>query len=424
MCAAPTAGPNINEDVVYELMLYLERREQAAAAQVATCWTAPARRVLYRSITFHTWERAPESSEQRLVETLRDHAHLRAFVQQLTIHSAEDKKPITQLDWVDLFPPSSLRNFTYICRPRAAFNHELLKKDAIRTVSHLIATSPDTFPALKACFELPMMETLDLDLTKWSPRRDPGDRPAIEYRLQLDGAKVPNLKHLYIQVPYIRDDTVMVIIAAFAPQLHSLHIHVPPRQAHDFQVKAKAAWTEEFVGHIRRGTKLTRLVFSGFLELVQVPPLLNANGHAQALRINAALERLWHEPLRLRQHLQPFLDEVVQKSAVEHLCGVDGTYSEKLFHRLPRRIKMLEFYVEKSFECEGALLEMLGRVRKVRLGLRVVRFFASEEARTSFGVIEAACTENGVEFDFVPVVAPLYHPPSRPAMLWDEDHRD
>ncbi|KAI0696887.1 hypothetical protein C8T65DRAFT_663119 [Cerioporus squamosus] len=433
MCglAVPKACPKINDDVLSELMLYIGPKEQAIAARVASYWTGPAQRALYRSITFDTCEKAPDSSGQRLVRTLRSHPHLWALVRQLSIHSARDEERripgrsarpedrFSQLDWVALLPQGTLRNFTYICSPRDTLIHELLQKDAIRTISHLTANGPDTFPALKACFELPMLETLELDLSEWRPRRDPGDRPSFKYRLQLDGAKVPNLKHLYIHVPSYRNDVVMIIIAAFAAQLHSLHIHVPRRQSLDFNVNAKAAWTEEFLEHIRRARRLTRLVFSGFLQMVPHPFSRMVGYDPQ---IDAVLESRIFEPLRQKRHLHPFLDEVAQQSAVEHLCCTDGSYTDELFQKLPRRVKLLEFYVEESFECEGALLDLLRRrvgKGKDGRGLRMVRFFACEERRTLFKAIEEACEESGIAFEFFPVVPPLHHPPTRPAILWD-----
>ncbi|RPD54495.1 hypothetical protein L226DRAFT_616897 [Lentinus tigrinus ALCF2SS1-7] len=409
------ARRHINEDIVFELVLYLEAKEQAAAARVAHLWTLPAQKSLYRSITYHTSDKAPHSSGQRLVKTLRSHPDLRALVRLITIHSTDADLP--QLDWVDLFTNDTIRKFTYICRPRTVFAPVLLQKDAIRRIPHLTLNGPMWPDSLKTCFELPMVETLELELNERNLQRNPS---FLERVLKLDAFKVPNLKHLYLHARYVSDSVVSVIVAAFAAQLHSLHVHASLGQELNFKRDPKAEWAQEFVGHVRRGKKLTRVVFSGFNPSGALPLLEPFRQPWNDAWVAAALEQKIFGPLRRKEHLYPFLDAIAQQSAVEHLCCIDGSYTEELFHKLSRKIKVLEFYFdEETFDCEGALLELLGRVGRDGLGLRMVRFFACEERRTLLEVIDAACKKNGITFQFVPAIPPLHQLPSRPPIIQD-----
>ncbi|KAI0713159.1 hypothetical protein C8T65DRAFT_645731 [Cerioporus squamosus] len=370
-----SAALQLNEDILHEVMLYAGPQEQTAAARVARLWTPPAQKALYRTITLrvHSMHGTFESPGQRLVETLRRHTHLRDLVRQICIHSSISGAP---LDWADMFPENSLRNFTYI-------------------VPHLTANGPMDVAGLQACFELPVMETLELDLSDWESRPNPIPQRLV-LDVKLDASRAPSLKHLYIHVRRIREPVVNSILTAFARQLRSLHIHVSPGTELEFPTGSVGSWAEEFVRHVRRGENLTRVVFSG-------------SPKPFALRAKSKMQRL-----------QPFLNEVALGSAVEHLGCIEGLYTEELFRKLPHTVRVLEFYVDgNTFACEGALLDLLGRVGEDGLFLRRVTFFASEERRALFGAIERACRENAVEFVFFPVVPPLNNPPTRPPITWD-----
>ncbi|TFK86924.1 hypothetical protein K466DRAFT_663385 [Polyporus arcularius HHB13444] len=405
----------INEDILHELMLYMGPVQYATAALVARRWTPPAQKALYRSITFRVYgESELESPGPQLVETLKRHSHLRALVRQISIHASTSQ----ELDWMDMFPEESLRNFTYICWPRNAFSPALLQKDAIRTVPHLTAHGPMDAAGLQACFELPLMETLELDLSDWD-LRIASSRPPMRMVLPtldvtVDASRARNLEHLYVHIQCICQPIVIAILAALAHQLRSLHIHVSPGAKLD----SRGSWAKEFIGHVRRGANLTRVVFSGFPESHAA---FSARNIAQQTHpySQAALSARWQQWERTQQ-VQPFLNVIAQQSALEHLGCIDGLYTEELFRTLPHTMRALDFYVdEETFGCEGALLDLLGRVEKDGLFLRRVTFFAAEERRTLFGAIEAACKENGVDFVFFPVVTPLNNPPTRPPIAWD-----
>ncbi|RDX50592.1 hypothetical protein OH76DRAFT_1402653 [Lentinus brumalis] len=346
--------------------------EYAAAALVARRWTPTAQKALYRSITFQVYGDL-ESPGQQLVETLKRHPHLRGLVRQISIHASTPQ----ELDWMDLFPENSLQNFTY----SGAFSPALIQKDAIRTVSHLTTHGPMDAAGLQACFELPLMETLELDLTDWDPRMASG--------VTVDASRARNLKHLYIHIQCICQPIVNAMLAGLAHQLRSLHIHVSPCAKLD---STEGNWAEDFVGHVHRGANLSRVVFSGFPE-----------SHA-AFSVRNMAEQT--------QRVQPFLNGIAQQSALDHLGCIGGLYTEELFRTLPHTVKALEFYVDEEtlFGCEGALLDLLGRIKEDGLSLRRVSFFAAKERRTWFEAIEAVCKENGVEFVFFPVVTPLQLP--------------
>ncbi|RPD64697.1 hypothetical protein L226DRAFT_37626 [Lentinus tigrinus ALCF2SS1-7] len=416
MFANPPGAVQVNEDVLHELLLYVGPKEHVAAALVSRLWTLPAQKALYRSIVFHTWNSAPQSSGQRLIEALRNHSHLRALVRQICIHASpagEDQA----LDWVDMFPPNSLRNLTYICWPRNAFDIALLKRDVVRTVPHLTASGPMTADGLRACFDLPLMETLELDLSEWETN------VRIQSRLSLDASKAPRLKHLYMNVTYFHEPIVNLVLAAFAPQLHSLHIHVSPGKKLTYMIEStQAKWAKDFTAHVCRGQNLTRVVFSGFPNLQTFVILDPASMDPELLAgpTSGSLAGIVSRSGSTQNKLQPFLNELAQRSVVEHLGCIEGLYTEELFQKLPRTMRVLEFYIEEeTYPCEGALLDLLGRVQRDGLSLRRVRVFAPEERRDVFRAIEAACKENGVEFEFFPVLPPLHNPPTRPAIVWD-----
>ena len=405
---ANSGGAPLNQDVLHEMLLYVGRKEQAAAARVARLWTLPAQQALYRSITFHTWNTTSQPSGQGLVQTLKDSSYLRALVRQICIHASKGE-PYT-FDWVDMFPPNSLRNVTYICWPREVFHPELLTKVSIRTVPHLTASGPADVEGLRACFQLPLMETLELDLSEWLVERY-GNRLVDLSKLGLDAAKAPKLKHLYIHVHRVREAVVNCVLAVFAPQLRSLHIHFSPRTKVERLTSSEAKWASDFIRYVRRGRNLTQVVFSGLPAVKTAYLGQTETNHAQ------------FGPLE-------FLDQILsplgstgpqrQQSVIEHLGCMEGLYTEKLFQTLPHNVKALEFYVdEETYAYEGALLDLLGRVKRDGLFLHRLRFFAPEERRALFGAIEAACGENEVGFEFVPVLPPLHNPPTRPAIVWD-----
>ncbi len=384
-----STAPRINKDILHELMLYMGRVEYAAAALVARRWTRPAQKALYRSITFRFYGKL-ESPGQQLVETLKRYSHLRGLVRQISIQAAST---FHELNWMDIFLENSLQNFTYIYCSRGAFSPALLQKDAIHTVPHLTLYGPMDGARLQACFELPLMHTLELYLCGWDPK--------MASTLTVDASRALDLKHLFVHVECICAPIVNSILAALAHQLRSLHIHVSPGAKLD----SKGSWVEDFLGHIRRGANLTRVAVSGFPE----------SHAALATRDMATLMEVSdHPPKERPQRVQPFLNINPQQSALEHLGCVEGLYTEELFRTLPRTMRALEFYADdESFECESALLNVLGRIEEDRLSLRRVTFFAAEKRRALFGAIEAACKENGVLFVFFPVVDSSKNPPTR-----------
>ncbi|RPD64679.1 hypothetical protein L226DRAFT_556489 [Lentinus tigrinus ALCF2SS1-7] len=413
MFANPPGAVQVNEDVLHELLLYAGPKEHAAAALVARLWTRPAQQALYRSIVFHTWHSAPQSSGQRLIEALRNNPHLRALVRQISIHASTAGKD-QALDWVDMFPPNSLRNLTYICWPRDAFDTVFLRRDVVRTVLHLTARGPKNVEGLRACFDLPLMETLELDLSELDT--EPAKQSQLGRLLPLDASKAPRLKYLYMHVMHVREPIVNLVLSVFAPQLHSLHIHVSPgERVEHISSESVARWAEDFATHVSRGRNLTSVVFSGFFKLqtmlIWEPLSVGPTGELLEWVVSSGSNN---------HRVQPFLNELARGSVVEHLGCIEGLYTKELFQRLRPTVRVLEFYVEEeTYPCEGALLDLLGRVQRDGLSLRRLRFFASEERRDGFWAIEAACKENGVEFEFFPVLPPLHNPPTRPAIVWD-----
>ena len=80
-------SPDLNGDVLHELMLYCSSADQATAALVCTRWTFPAQKALYRTITFHTW--SYQNTHMQLPDTLQRYPHLRALVRQICVHASQ-----------------------------------------------------------------------------------------------------------------------------------------------------------------------------------------------------------------------------------------------------------------------------------------------------------------------------------------------
>lgn len=140
MAQRPEAAPQLNEDILHELMHLLTTKERGCAALVCRGWTSCAQHALYRTLTYCVHRASPSahrtSPEWKLERTLREQAHLRPLVRQVVVNASQDV--VGRLDWLRLFPAHSLRNVTFVAWPRAAFSDAGL--------AHLL----DEFPAVRA----------------------------------------------------------------------------------------------------------------------------------------------------------------------------------------------------------------------------------------------------------------------------------
>ena len=359
----------------------------------------PARRALYRSVTFRTWTVSQAYTDRRLAESLYTYDHLRPFVRQVCLHSAQEFD-MNLLRWLDLFPVKSLRNFTYVSWPRQSFNPEVFTLRAVRTVPHLTANGPHDVNTLQACLKLPYMVTLELDLTSYEHVPLYGRIP-VNTPFTLNAALAPRLKELFVHVPHLPMTPLMTILATFAPQLDVLHIHISPGRLKDAYAWRINNYATEFVQHARQ---IRKVVLSGF-------PRWESTSDVR--RVLHSAEEAERAP--------PILDSLVgPQSKIEHLGCVRDMYTARMLQRMTPRVQALEFYEEEGpFRCEPALLDLLARVREDGLALRTVTVFSTEESRAHYGAIGAACESNGVEFQFTPVVHPVHQPPTRPPVIWD-----
>lgn len=392
-------APILNGDVLFEILADASPQVHAAAALTCKFWYDTAVKLLYRSITVKTWVQQP--SKQSLARTMSDCPHLRAFVRQICLYTGHGTT-LEDLEWLELFPEHSLRNFTYVAWPRSSFPPAILDFPAIRTVPYLTAHGPDSDADLQACLSLPRLETLELNLI------NEGISPVLTFGGPTNGALSSHLTDIRLSVAILPNAGVLTVLAAFAQQLSAFHVHVSPKDGREIQHRHKGwdEWTREFVKH---GRRVRKLVFSGFPSVF--PARLNpVTGLTQA-----------GGPDTNRAYLP--LDAVATgDSVVEHLCCLNGLYSPRLFKTLGSRVSVLEFYVDgPQFPFEEALMDLLARRIRDGLALRTVRIYHGSEDGCcgEFEGIKGACGDSGVVFDVVEVDKPLHNPPTWPPIVWD-----
>ncbi|RPD69368.1 hypothetical protein L226DRAFT_596808, partial [Lentinus tigrinus ALCF2SS1-7] len=104
--------------------------------------------------------------------------------------------------------------------------------------------------------------------------------------------------------------------------------------------------------------------------------------------------------------IRPFLDELVLHcTRLEHLAVVAGTYTERLFQRLPSSVKVLEFVGnQEPIPFEDALIDAIARAGRKTIALsRIVVLSYEYEliGKREYARLAEACVMNDVQFEYV-----------------------
>ena len=357
---------SLNQDILYLILDKLGThpcKNHTNAALVARDWTIPAQASLYKCkirIFVGDTDYYPSIRKRtRLARTMDTAPHLRTLLRSLSI--VVDGPPPTEgddpcLNWLQLVPPHTLHRFEFRCDGSGYSCLRLMRAPAVQTVRSLSMHGLMSMEELKASL-VPGVQELFLET-------------GADFPGEIDCALPPNLRQLTISSPFRWRAVLYKLFILLSPQLDSFSTDGPWYASGDFH-----PWMESAIARHGRGLKRLHLM-----------------GESRAAQ--SCITR-------------PFLDElVVHSTRLEYLRVFAGTYTDRLFRRLPASVRVLEFVGDqKPIPFEDALLECVARVGEKSIALNRIVVFSCEFLGVGrpevYTRLAEACAANGVEFEYV-----------------------